>query len=66
MREEHRPRHARGEIGSHLAVDPFPERTRHSSRFITQLIAQQVSTDEDEPDTEDGIAAFDATAVGAG
>ncbi len=62
VREERRPRRGKGEFGLHLAVDAFPERVRHSSSFITQLIAQQFSADEDDTDSGNGVAAYDATA----
>ena len=60
LREERQPRCDRGEFGLHLAIDEFPERVRHSSGFMAQLIAQQFSVGSDRADFEDGTAAYDA------
>jgi hypothetical protein len=58
-----RARRGKGEFGLHLAVDPFPERVRHSCGFITQRIAQQFSDGGDAANSDDGIAAYDETAA---
>ena len=65
VRQEPRPRRGKGEFGFHLAVDPFSERVRHSSGFITQLIAQQFSNGGDAANSDDGVAAYDETAARA-
>jgi hypothetical protein len=60
LREDRQPRRDRGEFGLHLAIDEFPERVRHSSGFMAQLIAQQFSVGSDSADFEDGAAAYNA------